>query len=239
MKELSNSRVCIKCGTTLSDNQIYCHQCGYKVPKYNNKFSKKNKLLFVAVFSLLVLLLLGISIFCFKYVLPHMFVTVDELVAQGKYEEAYQKASNNEKEDILIENTIAYLSNETSKLLRNPDSFVLEEAYYHIGKINNLDSEQQVVLHVTGTNGLGAVTSVDWIWSYNSKTQKWEYLWSSDFYYSSLDNYEQEMIINNMYYEIFSDIVSNDNKEITNSMVNNINSLFQNGYLDNIELLKN
>ena len=60
-----------------------------------------------------------------------LMVSVEDLCAEGKYIEAYKKAKAEEKMDVLSENVIAVLSQESSDLLKDPSSLVLRNAWYY------------------------------------------------------------------------------------------------------------
>lgn len=232
-ENLEKSGICPKCKTECADNQQYCHRCGKNLNSKNN--SMHSKVIIGISVSILFLIVIFIAVFGVIYVFPYMFVTVDDLMMQGNYEEAYMK-SDNEKERVIIESTIAYLSYESSRMLRNPDSFILQEVYYHDGEVEGLNSQKQIVLYISGTNGYGAVTSNYWIWEFNSKTKQWEYVWTLGTIHS-FENYKQGKILDEKYYKVVNKIINQDNIKNCDSMIENINNHFKNDKIKEVKMI--
>ena len=105
------------------------------------------------IVALIVALLVGISAAVVAGVLliPRLLVSTDDLLAQGAYAQAYERAGSDEKEDVLTENQIAYLCKDVIEELKDPSSFKLRNAWY--------DQEgQYIVLKVSGKNSQLPIT---------------------------------------------------------------------------------
>lgn len=171
-------RVCSKCGAELQDGQEFCPKCGQKadlqidagvnsaisqfnagVNKANDAKKKKPIKAIIAAVIALAVIVAGVL------VVPKIFVSVEDLCAQGNYEKAYAKASGSEKNEVLAENVIAYLSMESSDSLKDPSSFSLRDAYYNVSYNEEKDRiYQQAVLYISGANSYGASVSSYWLW---------------------------------------------------------------------------
>lgn len=158
--------VCGKCGAKLQDGQEFCPKCGQKaglavdagvssaisqfnagVNKINEAKKKKPVKMIIAAVVAVAVIVIG------ALVAPKIFVSVEDLCAQGNYEKAYAKASGDEKNTVLAENVMAYLSEESSDNLKDPSSFVLRDAYYNVSYNEEEDRiYQQAVLYVSGSN---------------------------------------------------------------------------------------
>lgn len=171
--------VCGKCGAELQDGQEFCPKCGQKaglavdagvssaisqfnagVNKINEAKKKKPVKMIIAAVVAVAVIVIG------ALVAPKIFVSVEDLCAQGNYEKAYAKASGDEKNTVLAENVMAYLSEESSDNLKDPSSFVLRDAYYNVSYNEEEDRiYQQAVLYVSGSNSYGASVSNYWVWT--------------------------------------------------------------------------
>ena len=135
----SNPNVCLKCGEKLTKDQLFCTTCGTKKDSKNTKKElcdycgakikegqkfcsecvKKIKVENKAVNNApninkpIVFAILGVIIFallCGRIAIK-VFESTNDLLVEGKYQEAYEKAKDTEKEKILDENMIAVVTN--------------------------------------------------------------------------------------------------------------------------------
>ncbi len=162
----------------------------------------------------------------------------EKLMAKGNYEEAYEKADDSEKNNVLAENVIAVLSAKSAEMLKDPSSFVLRDAYYRAwydSEAKNTPWGQRAVLHITGTNSYGAAVSSYWAWQYHYKTDTWEFIESvnnttiedDD---DSMTMGAKDMLKQSLEYET---VIKLDKEQIKN-----INAQFENDTLDSVELIK-
>lgn len=166
-----------------------------------------------------------------------MSVTVDDLLADGKYTEAYQKAKNEEKDDVILENTLAVLSNKISEGLKNPASFSLTSAWFD-------KDNKKIVMNVSGTNSYGGVVSSYYYCTYSDTDNKYEVYCSlsdlSNETYSKYDSSDEKMekLIKNVARSVVKGIIYKDEYKVPGKMINNINKLFKEKKLNDIELIK-
>lgn len=240
-KGLTNNKKCQNCGAVLNPGEKFCPKCGAKskldiqsdIIDKTRKIHVKKKMIVCAL--ILVILLVGIGIFV-KTVLPTLTISIDELLAEGKYEEAYKKAKNDEKKKIEYENLIAFISNDTIEGLKDPSSFKLRDAWYD-------KSQQIVVLCVNGNNSYGASVTGYWYYTYDEDDNKYELYTSlssldEENTYSWDDTSEKiEKLLKNAAREVVKSIIKNDNLKIEKSSINNINNLFEKNLLTDIKLL--
>lgn len=163
----------------------------------------------------------------------NVVLTPEMLMAEGKYLEAYKKATSSEKNKVLAENVIAYLSEESSDNLKNPDSFVLREGYYKAwNNSKNGAFGQQAVLYITGTNSYGAAVSSYWVWVYDNEDNKWEY-WGSE----TSTTIEDDDDLDVMLVKIILESVLEDGVKLDKSQVKNVNSQFEADTLYEVDLI--
>lgn len=245
---------CPNCGAILENGQKFCINCGRKnqneiillnSKKFENKISKvkrgyqvlKNKYkntslkkkikIFIALISLIII--------CFVFV-PNLFVSTDDLLEQGNYKEAYNRASKSEKERVLYENIFAYLSKQYKNALKNPDSFKLLNAWF------DKDSDE-IVLVISGTNTYGGTVKSYAYYTYSDKKNKYTLFSSvSDLedeeysYYDDSDEY-LEKIIDNTARECIKRIINDSSYEVESTIISRINNLKRNNMLNDVELI--
>lgn len=236
--------VCKKCGTPLGEGQAFCPKCGQKaglsvdasvspaINQFNagvdkaNETTKKKPIAIIAAAAIAVVVIILAAL-----VVPKLLVSVEDLCAQGKYEKAYSKASGDEKLIVLAENTIAFLSEESSDKLKDPSSFVLREGYYDC-QYQDEELTQQAVLHVSGANSYGALVSSYWIYTYDDDTDSWSIVGTcSSLNVDSDDDEFFDSVIAKMIIERDSVI------KLSKEQVKNINTMFENDVLDQVEQL--
>ena len=239
-------RICAKCGAELEDGHEFCPKCGQKasyindsndnstisqlketVSKTYEKANKKGKIIGVIG-------LIAVIVAVFIFIAPKIFVSIDTLCAQGNYEKAYARASEDEKNTVLAENIIAYLSYESSENLKDPSSFLLRDAYYIVSY--NAGEEriyQQAVLYISGKNGFGGNSSSYWIWGADENGD-WSYIGSCSGL--NLDSDDDDYIVS----LIATVLVESRNAiKLSNASIKNINKAFESGELDSIVLIGN
>lgn len=236
--------VCGKCGAELAEGQEFCPKCGQKVglavtenvssaiSQFNAGVAKQNEKkkkmpIILAVVAVIVVLLAVAG----AKIAPKIFVSVEDLCAQGNYEKAYAKASNDEKKAVIAENVIAVLSQESSDGLKDPSSFVLRDGYYY-GFIN--DDEKlggYAVLYISGNNSFGASVSNYWLYIYDQE-DGWEY-WDS---YSTTSSESDDKAFDTLCKSCIKTAMS-DGIKLTKPQVKDINTMFEEETLYTVELL--
>lgn len=97
-------RFCSKCGMRIEEGASFCGSCGGRIEhdavNASEAFSgnKGPKLKLLAALSAFAVVVVVVVV---AFVIPALTVTYDELIEEGKYEEAYEKASNEEKLEVL------------------------------------------------------------------------------------------------------------------------------------------
>jgi len=245
---MPKANVCNKCGSEIQDGAVFCPTCGNNVSAatstpeinaFNQQVAKKatnpnlKKIIIGAAVAVVAIVLAIVLI-------PMMIVTTEELLAEGNYIEAYEKAdSSSEKEEIADANLVAYISQMCVDALKDSKSFELRDAWVNHGE----EDTCQIVLKVAANNSYGNTVINYWFYSYDSETKEYE-LWDSysdlseEQYYSWQDSDEQlEIMLNNMIKERISEIMSDSSLKLGSASVENINTLFENGILDDVDLL--
>ena len=91
------------------------------------------------------------------------------------------------KLDVLAENVIAVLSQESSEGLKDPSSFVLRDAWYYAFMHDDGAIGSYAVLYISGANSYGAKVSSYWAYTLG-KTGDWNYIGSVDVSYDEDDD---------------------------------------------------
>lgn len=228
---------CPECGKEVSDTAKKCPNCGYTLKKSiiaNPKF-KKTLLIVVCILAVI-----GASFFAIKLISPNLFRSVDDMLADGTYVDAYGKASSDEqKQDIMREDAIAFCAADAVGMLKDPTSFTLKSG----AQVNA--GNKSVLLEVIAKNSYGNNVVNYWYYDYDSTTQSYEYAASfSDFsderYYDfdTIETRAQKATINRckslaQYYLYDGSYIF-----LSDEAVDRINTLFSNGKLKKIELIK-
>ena len=222
---------CANCGADLLPGQAFCANCGASTSKsdVNQQTTQKantKKFILGAVVGVLVVALAVIMFFVLQK-------SPEQLAAEGKYSEAYEKAEDSEKNQILAENIIAVLSERSSELMKDPISFKLRNGYYMAW--NNSEKGtfgQQAVLYINGTNGFGGVVNNYWVWIYDQDSYEWE-CWGT----CSTTSSDSSDDIDDMLVKIVAESVMEDGIKLDKNQVNNINTKFEDGQLHTIDLI--
>lgn len=237
--ENSKNSICCKCGTELQKGQEFCPKCGQKAElqtaanNVNQKKGKKAVKIIIAAAAAVIIIAVCAAIFA-----PKIFVSVDELCAQGNYEKAYTKADEDKKLDIRAENAVAVQSALSAENLKDPDSFQLREAYY----FEYHDGGKQIVLYISAKNGFGATVGSYWLYNLNSEVEGWRYWGSvSDLdkeEYSVYDDKDErsEKEMNNLC-RVFITQIMKTGLKLSKDAVKRINTMFEAGTLENVKLL--
>lgn len=225
------ANVCNNCGNEIQAGVAFCPNCGNNVSvaaptptapsiyAYNQQVAKKKsnmpKIIIGAVAAVLVVVLAIV-------IIPMLQVTPEELMAEGNYVEAYEKAdSSSEKDKILAENVIAVLSQESSDGLKDPSSFVLREGYYYPFLHDDGAIGSYAVLYIAGANSYGAKVSSYWAYTLG-KDGEWNYIGSADVSYDeSSDDLSDKLI------KMIVRAGMEKGTKLSRDQVNRINDLFE------------
>ncbi|MBQ9409277.1 MAG: hypothetical protein IJU28_07830 [Clostridia bacterium] len=189
--------------------------------------------------SLMVLLSIvivaGIMIAVWQIWFPYIFLSQDALLEKGLYQEAWEKAENDEyaKTQIVRENIVAYSCKDAMNRIIDPASFRLINAEFH------RDSSYFLVLTFSANNRLGQPIIAQWEYGYNHELSKPLY----GFQYDNIDIKERA-----------SDDTDTQRKKairafgylgdyplyfysIGNESIKRVNSLVNNGKLEEVYLM--
>ncbi len=162
--------------------------------------------------------------------IPTITVSTKDLLAEGNYIEAYEKADVSEKDDILAENVIAVLSQITSDTLKDPTSFLLREGYYYPFITENGDVGGNAILYISAANSYGA--KVSGYYMYILSDQEWEYFGAVEVsYYEDGDSFYDMMIKDRIQNAMTNGI------QLSKEQVHRINNLFENDLLYAVEAI--
>lgn len=239
--------LCAKCNSEIQIGQKFCPKCGERIKIENktvissvkNKYQRKlkginKKKLGIIVGTISILIILA---FAFTKISPKIFISIDDLLAQGKYEEAYKKAKNEEKENVYYENAIAYVSSEIIESYKDPSSFELREAWVD-------KAEKRIVLKTAGKNSFGGITSSYQYITYDKDDNKYEvYCSLSDLdeekTYSFDDTSDKiEKILKNVARETVKEIIQKDSCKVSSKIIDNINHLAEQKLLSDVKPLE-
>ena len=235
--------LCAKCNSEIQIGQKFCPKCGERIKLENktvissvkNKYQRKlkginKKKLGIIVGTIGILIILA---FAFTKISPKIFISIDDLLAQGKYEEAYKKAKNEEKENVYYENAIAYVSSEIIESYKDPSSFELREAWVD-------KAEKRIVLKTAGKNSFGGITFSYQYITYDKDEKKYEvYCSLSDLDEEktySFDNTSDkiEKILKNAARKTVKEIIQKDSCKVSSKIIDNINRLAAQKLLDTV-----
>ena len=234
-------RHCTQCGAELGEHQKFCGKCGHKaanviMPKELDsitgrakKVNSKKMIIGIAVIvALIALIMIG------KSVVPKLFVTPEEYMAQGNYEKAYEKADEKEKESVLVENLIAQICSTAKSDLKDPESFKLRDGWYD-------KKEKRIVIQIQGTNSYGGQNTS---YTYSSTDKEYQlYTTIQDFdeeeYYSWDDIDDKiEKALENVAKDNVKELIGKSENHLNKELIERINGLKDADLLDNIELLE-
>lgn len=190
----------------------------------------------IALLAGALVLVVGILCVLWNFVFKDVFATVEDCLARGSYQAAYNKAkTDEEKEAVLMENKIALACAECIDLLIDPTVFELREAAYY--------EERSILLGVAAKNSGGNTVVNHWLFSYekDEKAFCFKYVYDSIFeevpdysWYSAEESYEvavknaasasARLDLSLGYYDLLSE-----------EGVANINNLFAQGQLDDVK----
>ncbi len=161
----NQTNVCAKCGSELQENQKFCPECGNEVEDISSvtevtqidgtpavvnieaQPKGKSKSIRIALIVVIVVIAIVAGVFAAS----NLLVTVDSLCAQGKYEQAYGKASADEKSEVLAENIVAVNSKDLIETLDSDSSISNSTVSLMDGYYYNNDRLELAVAHVSIT----------------------------------------------------------------------------------------
>ena len=255
---------CPMCGAPLKSEMPFCGNCGAKVGESPTTVSpnKQRSSLPIKKIAIGVVALMAL-IFVFAIIVPAVTATPDDLIKQGKYEDAYNKASDEEKTDVLqkiveagqfqiayniapdeektsvlVTNLATVVSNDLINNLKDPSSFDLREIYFDEGA-------HELILKVSGNNSYGGKVSNWYDYRYEKDDNEYQlYLSVSDLedekVYKYADDFDEklEKYLKNATRETMRNIIADKGKAIDSDYVDSINVLFQSGQMSNVSLIE-
>ncbi len=242
-KKAPEGNACPRCGAILQEGQEFCHKCGQKIggeeiPAEGEKKKKKSKKIIIpitAVAICLTVIIAGILLF------PKLFPSVEDLCSKGEYMKAYEKAEEDVKYEVQIESCVAERCASSAKLLKDPSSFELREAYYY--QSENDDGEvyaAEIVLLISGRNGFGGTVSSYWLYAWDENSSyEWRYFCNvSNLSREEIKSYDDEATrnkkaVDNYGREVIDAIIS-IGRQLSSDSIHRINNLSAAGLLDSV-----
>lgn len=230
---------CVKCGCVLPENIKYCPKCGKKVKHMlengqTTKIASKKKKIILLVIAIILTLGIVTSVSCI--VIPEILTTPYDIMENGDYEKAYNKANYDEKKEVLYENLVAVCCEKSIETLKYPDYLDLKNIW--IDEDNN-----KIVLQIDVKNNNNNLENDYCLFEYNRDSNSYRYYNSiSDFdkekadYYDNSDALAGKLMDNYTKSEVMK-IIQNNSLKVTNGMDERINILNQKDKLKNVELL--
>lgn len=255
---------CPMCGAPLKSEMPFCGNCGAKVGESpaavspnKQKCSLPIKKIAIGIVALVAL------IFIFAIIVPAVTATPDDLIEQGKYEDAYNKASDEEKPDVLqkimeagqfqiaydvapddqktsviLTNLATVVSNELIDNLKDPSSFNLRAMYFD-------ESAHELILEVGGNNSYGAKVSNWYDYRYDKDDNEYQlYFHTSDledekvYKYADSSSEKLDKYLKNATRETMRNIIADKGKAIDSDYVDSVNAIFQSGSMSDISLIE-
>ena len=233
-KKTPERSVCDKCGAELQKGQEFCPNCGQKVALAGNaaagrkKSPAKKKVVTIAIIAAAVILLAALAVIF----VPKIFKSAEDYMALGDYEKAYAAAkTKDEKDDVITENKVAFLSKNVVDRLIDSASFELRDAWC---------DDYNIVLLVAGNNRNGNKVLNYWLYSarhfllYDTFTDlNEEEIYSFD----SDKEAEEKKHHNQMLNNTLIPIVSDKSLKMSKDVIKRINALFEAELLDDVSLI--
>ncbi len=247
-KSGNKKKICGKCGAELQEGQEFCPKCGQKVglsvdagvssaiSQFNEQINKSNDakkkkpIKIISIVAVIIAVVLAVVLLA-----PKIFVSVEDLCAQGNYVEAYEKANDDEKSDVEAANAVAFCSALCVDSLKDSKSFELREAWYD-------PSTYGITLKVAANNSYGNTVINYWYYSWGKEDEEYSLLASvssleDETSYSWDDSSEKiEKLLNNAARLLMRKMMVSKYK-ISSDNVDNINNLFESDLLNDVKLI--
>ena len=186
---------------------------------------KKTKQTRIIIFCLCAVFVLGIFASCGEK------VTVESLLNDGKYQEAYDKGDQTQKGEIAAETAVAAAMNELISNNYSGNALKLKSAYYNDGSEDDLINTNGVVLCMQADeNDSGKTGYVLMLYSESSGT----FVYNTATY--SLEKDDDTM--KNMYRSTMRNIMDNG-IELDKKAIERVQSMYENNTLSAIEFIEN
>ena len=141
----------------------------------------KTKILIGVVVAAIVSVVVIVLVFMLK-------PSVKGLLQDGKYSEAYEKANSSQKDEILMESVVAFVSSMASELLKTPSSFELIDAYCDPYIHSDGSIGCNILLYVSAESSNG--NTVTGYFVYFLSKEEWKYYGTT----SELEEYSGDSI---------------------------------------------
>lgn len=196
-------------------------------------YSQKKKLSKKAVAGVSVGII--VVIIACVFLAPYLFPSIASLVEQGKYEEAYEVANGDEKEEVAIGNAIACCAANASGSLKRSQSLELIDAYYD-GNINFI---LQVSLRTE--SGVKAYAYLFYKYMYDGSLSLFDLVQNINeeeaYSASASESEKMEVAVNNATKAIVRGIIEDPSNQIGEIYIKAVNDLMKDGGLSSVELI--
>lgn len=241
-KGYTNNKKCDKCGTIINPGEKFCSKCGAKAKiniqsdlmdttKKIKNVNKKKLGMFAGGIIIIVVIAIIASI-----TIPKLTISVEELLSEGSYQEAYDKAKDDEtKKDVLLENIIAKYSYEISDSLKDPDSFKLSHVYYN--------DEDEIVFEIVGKNSYGGNVTNYYDYRYDKDDNEYQlYVYLSSLeeektYSWDSSSEKLEKTLKNLARLSVIELMDDSDAKVSDKAIDRINNLFKQNKLRDIGLI--
>lgn len=213
---------CVKCGVELNTDQTFCSKCGKKI--------RKNKVLIAPIIIAMVCIILVGGFVGYKILEKTNY---NYYLVEGNYQVAYDKAKEDKKDEILLENLIAVLSLEVKNSLKIEESFKLIGVWW--------DGKSEIVLKIQGENNVGGKAEA--YYHYHCENEEIVFF-SSDFQKKDEFRFDNGAIIDlpgavkyNNCVRYAENMISNNSLRVDNDIVERINVISNNRKLQEVILM--
>lgn len=234
--EAKQIEFCTKCGAELEQGQVFCSRCGQRTtadensnskqadPQINSTPSKtdgKKKTIIISA----AIAFIALAVVAGVLLIPRLGggASVEKLCEQGKYEEAYKKAGDDKKKNVLAENMIAYLFAQSMDYYKEPAATKLDAGWctcaYEEGKV-----KMSAVLKVT-TDGVSGY----FVCLYSADDKSWEFL-------DAVDELSEN---GGVWSKLGKIIVEGESTvKLDKTSISNINSLHESDQLEQVKMIE-
>lgn len=232
--EIKQDTFCPKCGELLEPGQNFCPKCGTRLGSRHRKTLGKMPRIII------VMAVIAAAVVAAVIVLPKALPNTSRYLEEADYEKAYKYArDNNEKKEVIFENSAAVESAVIIEDLYDPSSYSLRTGYFL--KESN---DEKLVLYINGHNRMGATVGGLSYFTRLDADSEWKYVDTiNDMEYEEINEYDDDNTVAEKNYHNNSRTaiaeVRDKGIKMSKDGVARINNLFKEGRLDgSIKLLK-
>lgn len=220
--------ICEKCGRILAVGEEFCPNCGTKKKKVKRKKNKAIKIMAISV-SLVILSTIAFGVVYFLK--PSLFMSIDQLCAEGLYAEAFEKADNKDEQAKIWHENIGAVAYKTA-LQKLPDPsktelvsiYILNSFIYLQCMQRNANGDTPIHMYLKLENGY-----IDWRAHTSSLTDETIYSFDSE------EEADEKITFN--LYKANMRLIRDLGDILSNAAISRINTLSKNTEFDQTQIV--